>query len=528
MQPQAPATPQLTATRRRAISMLMAVIVLIVVMDITIINVALNPIQASLDASNAQLQWSLDTYLITFAAFIFTGGVCADRFGRKKVLIAGLLIFGITSVLAAYAGNIESLILWRAVMGIGAAVIPTVTLAIIMATFPPPERPKAIATWAAAAGVAFAVGPILGGVLLEAFWWGSIFLINAPLVVISVALIALWVPESRGPVKARFDPLGVLLSIVAVGLLVYGIVVGGEDNEWLTLPVLGPIVGGLLLIAVLVLVESRMATPSLDVKLLRNSRFSAGTATIALCFFALIGAIFVIQFYYQAVRGYSPMQAGLLMLPMGVGTVLTSARSPRLAARFSPRGVVAAGAAVMALSFLLTAMMDRQTGIWLLIVAQLLFGMGWGCIMAPATGALMSVVPLPKAGAGQAVTQTARQVAGALGVAVIGSVLSSAYRTAIGDAVQVLPADLRDEAAASIGGTLLAVTAAGLTDNQSLINAGMDAYVSGMRAAMVVAIVVVLAAAVISMRWLPKQMPPPVAPAMSAGQPQSVPAKPMG
>ncbi|MER5458615.1 MFS transporter [Micromonospora sp. NPDC002389] len=514
----------------------MAVIVLIVVMDITIINVALNPIQLSLGASNAELQWSLDTYLITFAAFIFTGGVCADRFGRKKVLVAGLLIFGIASTLAAYAADVESLILWRAVMGVGAAVIPTVTLAVIMATFPPPERPKAIATWAAAAGVAFAVGPILGGVLLESFWWGSIFLINAPLVLISVVLIALWVPESRSPMKSRFDPLGVVLSIVAIGLLVYGIVVGGEDNEWLSLPVLGSIVAGLALIAVLVLVESRMASPSLDVKLLRSSRFSAGTATIALCFFALIGAIFVIQFYYQAVRGYSPMQAGLLMLPMGVGTVLTSARSPKLAARFGPRTVVAAGAVVMALSFVLTAVMDRQTGVWLLIVAQLLFGIGWGCIMAPATGSLMSVVPLPKAGAGQAVTQTARQVAGALGVAVIGSVLGSVYRSSLGDAVDVLPAGLRDEAGDSIGGTLRAIASAGLPDGgASLVDAGMQAYLTGMRAAMIVAIVVVLAAAVISLRWLPKQLPPPpmppappAPPATSADQPQSVAAKPVG
>lgn len=198
--------PEVSSGRRRAILALLAVTVLIVVMDLTIINVALNPIQQSLDATNAELQWALDSYLITFAAFLFTGGVCADRFGRKKTLIVGLMVFGISSVLGAYAGTVTELILWRAVMGVGAAVVPTVTLAIILNVFPPMERQKAIAAWAAAAGVAFAVGPVLGGLLLEQFWWGSIFLINAPLIVAGIALMLWLVPESKNPSPPSSTP----------------------------------------------------------------------------------------------------------------------------------------------------------------------------------------------------------------------------------------------------------------------------------------------------------------------------------
>src|SRR5689334_15238101 len=261
---------ELSPGRRKAVLILLALTGLVVVMDLTILNVALDTIQRDLNASTAGLQWALDSYLISFAAFIFTSGVCADRFGRKKTLLAGLVIFGAASLFAAYSGGIGELILWRAVMGVGAAVVPTVTLAILINAFPPAERPKAIGAWAGAAGVAIAVGPLAGGLLLQSFWWGSVFLINVPLVIIGVVLIAWLVPESRNPANTKFDPAGVVLSILAVGALVYGIVTGGERNDWLALPVIGSLVAGVLLIALLVVVERRIASPALDVKLLKE------------------------------------------------------------------------------------------------------------------------------------------------------------------------------------------------------------------------------------------------------------------
>ncbi|MCX5612886.1 MULTISPECIES: MFS transporter [unclassified Streptomyces] len=511
--------PEVSSGRRRAILALLASTVLVVVMDLTIINVALNPIQQSLDATNGELQWALDSYLITFAAFLFTGGVCADRFGRKKTLITGLVLFGVSSVLGAFATDIVQLIIWRAVMGVGAAVVPTVTLAILMNVFPPAERPKAIAGWAAAAGVAMAVGPVLGGVLLEYFWWGSIFLINAPLIVIAVALMIALVPESKNPVRTAFDPLGVLLSIVSVGLLVYGIVLAGEDG-WTSTGALGAIAGGVVLLVALVLFEKKIAAPSLDVSLLKNSRFAAGTGAIALCFFALISSIFISQFYFQAVLGFSPLEAGLLVLPMGIGSMVVSARCPKLVMKFGPRAVVAAGSTAIALYAVGAAFFDAGTPTWLLVVAQLLLGIGWGSIMAPATASLMSVVPPVKAGAGQAVSQTARQVAGALGIAIIGSLLSSGYRSSIGDAVNVLPEALRDEAAGSIGGTVRAVQAAKLGDQApALLAKASDAYVSGMQSTLFVVAGVALVSVLVALRWLPKTPPAPPGPPPGAAAP---------
>jgi EmrB/QacA subfamily drug resistance transporter len=506
----------LTPQRRNAIRALLAVAVLVVVMDITILNVALEAIQRGLNATNAELQWSLNSYAITFAAFIFTAGVCGDRFGRKRTLIAGLVIFGIGSVFAAFSPSMGWLIGWRAVMGVGAAVVPTVTLAIIMNVFPPAERMKAIATWAAAAGVAFAAGPLVGGVLLEWFSWGSVFLINAPLVVVGVALIARLVPESRAPASAGFDPAGVMLSIAAVGLLVFGIVEGGRGSDWLAASALGPIAAGIVLTIVLIYVESLAAAPSLDVSLFRNVRFSAATGVIALAFFALMGAIYVTTFYFQGVRGLSALEAGLLMLPMGVGSAWMSTRCPKLVPAFGIRVVVGAGALAMAVAFAGYAFVDRGTSIVAIVVLQLVFGLGWGCIMAPATGALMSVVPPAKAGAGQAVAQTLRQIGAALGVAVIGSVLSIAYRSSLGSSADLIPQGLRDEAATSIGGTMQAIGSAGsglgAEEQRSLASAAVDAYTSAMHSTILIAAAFALLAAVVAVRWLPAR---PTAPALA-------------
>lgn len=503
----------LTPRRRNAIRALLAGAVLVVVMDITILNVALEEVQRGLQATNADLQWALNAYAITFAAFIFTAGVCGDRFGRRRTLIVGLLIFGIASVLAAFAPSTGWLIAWRAVMGVGAAVVPTVTLAIIMNVFPPAERMKAIATWAAAAGVAFAAGPVVGGVLLEGFSWGSVFLINAPLVAIGVVLIARLVPESRAPASAPFDPSGVLLSIGAVALLVFGIVEGGRDNNWTAAGALVPIVAGILLTGVLIYVESRAPAPSLDVSLFRNVRFSAATGVIALAFFALMGTIYVTTFYFQSVRGLSPLEAGLLMLPMGVGSAWMSTRCPRLVPAFGIRLVVGAGALAMAIAFAGYAFVDRETSIAAIIVLQLVFGLGWGCIMAPATGALMSVVPPAKAGAGQAVAQTLRQIGAALGVAVIGSVLSVAYRSSLGSSADPLARGLRDEAATSIGGTMQAIgspsSGLGVDQQRAIADAAVDAYTSAMHSTILIAAGFALVAALVAVRWLPARPPAP-------------------
>ena len=519
-----PSPPEISAGRRKGILVLLAVAVLVVVMDLTILNVALQHIQKSLNASNGALQWCVDSYMIAFAAFIFTGGVCADRFGRRITLQAGLAIFGIASALAAFSGSIGPLIVYRGLMGVGAAAVPTVTLAIILHVFPPAERPRAIAVWAAAAGAAFAIGPLVAGILMAKFWWGSVFLVNVPLVVVGLVLLQVLVPESRNPGNAKFDPSGLVLSILGVGALVYGIVTGGENNHWTDGKTLAGLIVGVLVLVVLVPIERRVSAPALDMSLFGKVRFSAGTAAIALSFFALMGVIFVTTFYFQSVRGYSPFKAGLLMLPMGVASMFMSSRCPKLVPRVGARVVVAAGAIAMAVTFAGYAFADAGTSVVAVVLLQLLFGLGWGCIMAPATGALMSVVPLPKAAAGQAVSQTLRQVGAALGVAVIGSILSVSYRSSLGHAADQLPANLRDSARTSIGATqhAIQIVSGQGSDVSGLGQRSVHAFLHGMHISMVVALVVAVLVAVISLAWLPGR--PPTAP----GEPPTAARQPAG
>ncbi|MFC8448428.1 MFS transporter [Kitasatospora sp. NPDC057223] len=487
--------------RRPALAVLSAVLI-VAVMDNTIMNVALRTIQHDLGASNADLQWCLDSYIVAFAAFLFTGGVSADRFGRRRTLTAGLLVFGGASLLAAFAGSAGELIAARALMGVGAAVIPTTTLAIIINIFPAQERARAIGAWATAAGVAIAVGPITGGLLLGRFWWGSIFLVNVPLVIGSVLLIGRLVPESRNPANSRFDPAGVVVSVLAIGALVFGVITGGERGDWLSAGAVVPVVLGIALLGLLVVVERRIAAPALDVGLFRSARFSAGTGSIALAFFAMMGALFVLTFYFQLVHGYSPMESGLLMVPMAAGSVFLANRSVVLAARFGVRNVVAGGATAMALTFLGYLAAEPDTPVLVLAGLQLLFGLGFGSIMAPGTAALMSVVPPEKAGAGQAVSQTVRQVATALGVAAVGSVLTSVYRSSLGDAVDALPAGLREQAAGSIGGAFRALEAAPGSAPR-LAGQAVAAYQDSMHVTMALTAAVALLAAVVALRWLP-------------------------
>lgn len=514
--------------RKRIILWVLALTVLAVTMDLSILNVALTTIQRELHTSSAALQWAVDSYMITFAAFIFTGGVTADRFGRRKVLVIALLLFGGSSGMAAVSNGVGQLIVWRAIMGIGAAGLPTISLAILLGIFPPAERQKAIAVWAAAAGVGSATGPALGGVLLHFFWWGSILLVNVPLVLVVVPMILWLVPESRNPKFARFDPAGVLISVAAVGALVYGIVYGGEHSDWLGAQTLGPIVGGVALLGLLVAVETRTKEPALDMALLRSARFSAGTVAIALAFFALLGGGFITSVYFQAVRGLSPLNGGLLTIPMGVAGFLISFRIPKLVKRFGPRHVVMTGTLLMTATYVFYATAGRTTPLWLFAVAQFVLGLGWGSVMAPSTGALMSVVPPVKAGAGQAMSNTVRQVAGALGVAAVGSVLGVGYRAAFDSGL--LPAAVRGQGSGSVGGTLYALDQTGAQLGSSTLasvkDSAFNAYMHGMHPAMIVCGVFALGAAAVAWRGLPVRPAAPAgAPAAPTPAAQPAPAK---
>src|SRR5205823_4523525 len=289
-----------------------------IVLDNTVLNVALKTIaqpHGGLGASQSQLEWAINSYTLVFAGLLFTFGVIGDRIGRRRMLMVGLAAFGLFSLVTAYAHSPGQLVWARAAMGLGAAAVMPQTLSIISNVFEPAERPRAIGIWAMAVGIGVAIGPVVGGLLLAHFWWGSVFLLNVPFTAAGAAAVWLVVPESKNPDPGRIDYVGVLASVVGLVLLVYGIIQGGEKGSWVHADVLGPIAAGVAVLAFFAWYEARLRHPSLDVRLFRNPRLSSAVGALSLVFFGMMGALFFLSFYLQSVRGYSALQAGLLSLP---------------------------------------------------------------------------------------------------------------------------------------------------------------------------------------------------------------------
>ena len=429
--------------RRWGILSVLIVSLLAIVIDNTVLNVALKTIaepHAGLGASQSQLEWAINSYTLVFAGLLFTFGVIGDRIGRKRMLMIGLILFGIGSLLSAYSRSPDQLIFARAAMGLGGAAVMPQTLSIISNVFEPQERPRAIGIWASAVGIGFAIGPVLAGVLLAHFWWGSVFLINVPVTVAGAIAVALLVPESRNPERAGIDVLGVLLSIAGLVLVVFGIVQGGDAGSWVHPSVLGPIAGGLAVLAVFGWHESRTRHPALDVRLFRDRRLSASVGALGLVFFGMGGVFFFTAFYLQNVRGYSALDAGLMTVPFAVGQLLLSPRSAALVRRFGPKVVGTAGMFVMAAALAGYVLLGTASPVWLLGLLFFIQGAAIGAAMPAATSAVMDVLPRERAGAGSALTNTARQVGVALGVAVLGSILAQSYHQTMSPTLASLPA----------------------------------------------------------------------------------------
>jgi MFS transporter, DHA2 family, multidrug resistance protein len=504
--------------RRWVILGVLVICLLVVILDNTILNVALKTIQQELNASQGDMEWAVNAYVLVFAGLLFTTGVLGDRYGRRRLLLIGMVVFGSMSALCAFSQTSGQLIAARALMGIGAAMVQPQTLSIITNVFEPRERGRAIGIWAGFSGLAVAIGPVTGGFLLEHFWWGSVFLVNVPFVVVGVIAILLIVPESRDPHPGKIDPVGVLLSIAGLVSLVYGIIKGGQTTDWSRPDVWGTILLGVLLLTAFVLVERRSDHPSLDLSLFRQPAFSAATVAIGLTFFALFGSTFYLAFYLQAVRGYSALQAGLCLLPVAVAILIAAPRSGKLAERFGPRAVSVAGLIIMGAALGSYFFVAATTALWVVEVLLFLQGFGMGLVMAPTTNVVMSVVPRQKAGAGSAVTNTVRQLGGALGVAILGSILSVAYRSHIGSATDALPAAARNaDTPESIGGTLGAIgrTVAGVQSGEfppqvlgavpGVRAAANDAFVSAMHVASLGAALSALIGALVVFVFLPRR-----------------------
>ncbi|GHD83804.1 MFS transporter [Streptomyces naganishii JCM 4654] len=496
--------------RRWAILGVLMLSLLIVVLDNSILNVAIKtistPAPTGLGATQSELEWAINAYTLVFAGLLFTAGLIGDRLGRKKVLLGGLVIFGAGSALAAESGSPAQLIAFRALMALGAAFVMPATLAVLMNVFEREEQPKAIGIWAGGVGLAIAIGPITGGLLLDHFWWGSVFLINVPIVIIALALMVWLVPDSRDPRPGRVDPLGVVLSVVGLVLLVYGIIKGGELADFTNGTVLATIAAGVVVLAAFVIFEKRSDHPSLDVSYFKNKVFSAAMSAIALVFFALMGVTFFSVFYTQSVRGYSPLESGLLMLPLAAAQMIFAPRARLVVDRFGNKATTTAGLLVIAATLASFAAFEADTPIWILEVIFFLMGAGMAHIMTPTSVVIMQALPREKAGSASALSNTFRQVGGALGIAVLGSVLSTAYRNGIEGKLGLLPPGLRGTAGESIEATLGVAAKLG-PRGQALVGPANDSFLHAMHVTALWGTGVALVGAVVVAVFLPGKAP---------------------
>ena len=441
--------------RRWAILGVLVVSLLVVILDNTVLNIALPTIQRDLGASQSELVWSIDSYILVFASTLFTWGILGDKYGRKKILIIGLVLFGLASFACAFATTPGMLIGFRALMGVGgAAVLPT-TLAIITVVFPPHERGKAIGAWAGAVGAAVALGPVLGGILLEhpewSSWltgndWGSVFLINVPIVIAGLIAIIRVVPETRNPHPRKLDLVGLVMSATGLVLLVYGIIEASATKDWLAPTVIWPITFGVLIIALFLWLEARSDHPSFDVSLFRNRGYAVSLTAVSLAFFAMSGITFSLPFYLQILRGYSTLTAGLCFLPFAIGQLIAAPRSAAMVKKFGYRTVMTTGLGFVAVAMFLLARVPIDAPLWAVLLVFFIFGFGMGNVIAPGSTVLQNVLPLARAGAGSAVQNTVRQVAGALGVAIVGTVLATQYAANLSTVIDKVPATFPDAA----------------------------------------------------------------------------------
>jgi len=446
-----------------------------------------------------------------FAGLLLTAGSLGDRFGRYRFLTIGLVIFATGSLLSAMATSPTMLIATRAVMGVGGACIMPATLSIITNVFTDPlERGKAIGVWAGVSALGVGLGPITGGILLSHFWWGSVFLVNVPIAIAALTLGYFLIPESRDPNAPKLDPLGALLSIAALVSLLWAIIEAPTNGWGSTRTITGFVVGGVLLGAFL-LWELHYSSPMLDIRFFKNPRFSAASGAISLTFFALYGTIFLLTQYLQSVLGYSTVEAGAVLLPQAAVLMITAPLSALVVQRVGNKLVVGFGLILVSISLFLFGALSPASTVWAIIGVTMLMGLGMGNIMAPATDSIMGSLPRAKAGVGSAMNDTTRQVGGAVGVAVLGSILTSRYSTQIlndlsGRVPPVLATSIKDNVSHAVAVAKYVPNAQPY--RATIVSAAHSSFMSGLHAATLVAGVITLIAAAGVFLWLPAQARP--------------------
>jgi EmrB/QacA subfamily drug resistance transporter len=482
---------------------------MVIGVDNTILNVALPSIVKKLNATGSQLQLMVDAYTIVFACLLLTAGSLGDRYGRRWALMFGLAWFGTFSAIASTVSTPTELIIARGLMGLGGAFIFPTTLSILTNTFTEPrERARAIGVWAGVSGVGIALGPLLGGLLVERYGWGSVFLVNVPICATALVLSGVFVPNSSAKAESPLDPLGAVLSIAGLAAFLYGII-EGPDKGWLAPVVLLTMGLGAVFLALFGWWEMHTPRPMLDVRFFKNPRFSAASATITITFFGFYASTFLLTQYFQFILGYSPLKAGVMIIPTAVGMMTGSPTAPRLVERFGTKWVVVIGLGLVTASTACYASNTLMSSVPIGLFVRLLIGIGFGVTTAPVTESIMGSLPPSRAGVGSAVNDTTRQTGGALGVAVIGSLFAARYHTAIGK-LAFLPPNIAVHARESIGNSLQ--DAASLARQQPavarhLVVVADHAYLSSMRVTYTVSVAIVLAAIGVAYRYLPARAP---------------------
>jgi len=475
---------------------------LVLGLDATILVTALPTLSAKLGATTSELQWILDAYTLALGGLLLPAGVLGDRLGRRRLLLVGLLLFGVASVAASQMTSATGLIWARAAMGAGGAIIMPLSLSILPTMFSEAERPRAVALAAVGAFLGMPLGPLVAGWLLTHFAWGSVFLINVPVVVLALLGVWLLVPESRDPDAPRLDWIGAVLAVAGVTGVVYGIIEEPGDG-WTDPRVLGGVLGGALVIAVFVAHELRTRSPLVDLRLFRDGRFTWSTVAFVVIGAGMFGGLFVLAPYLQVVQGNDAQGTGIRLLPMIAAVLAGALASDRLTARLGTRVMVSGGLLISAAGMVLLSRAGGETGYGLVAASLTVIGLGMGLGMPPALDAILGALPPTQTGAGTALTRTLQQVGASLGVAVLGSILNAVYRGALDPHLPGLPAPAANVARGSIAGAAAVARHLPAALAAPVWQAARDAYASGMSDVLLVSAGVVTAGAVLVALFLP-------------------------
>ena len=491
-------------------------------LDNTVLTIALPTLARDLHATTSELQWMVDAYILVFAGMLLLSGALSDRYGRRRMLLIGLVLFGLGSAVTPMVETSGQLIALRAFMGLGAAFMMPSTLSIIGDVFAPAERPKAIAAWSSIAALGMVAGPLLGGWLLEHYAWPSVFVVNVPFVILGIVLTVRFIPESRSPEETPLDLVGAALSVVGLTALIYAIIEvpgRGLDDP-------GVLLGfgvATVTLGAFAWWENRTPHPMLDMRLFRDRRFASACLSVTLVFFALNGALFFITQYLQGVLGLSAFQTGIRFIPIAIGVMGAAMVSAALTHRIGARLTTTIGLAGVGVGLAFTSLLQADSSDLFLTGVMLVVAAGMGLAMTPSTDMIMSALPAAQFGVGSAVNDTTREIGGALGIAVLGSLFAGSYASQMAGPAAQLPDEVAAFVTDSFAGALAVAEQAGGIVGAVLRVAAVQAFIEAMSWTCIVGAIVALIGALIAFVWMPARSQPAV-PAGPSPDPAPLPA----